>query len=70
MRSLKGEWLDTYERVQRLVGRIAKRDERAGEPPAGSSGTPAVSSVRLEVMKRRAPAPRGPASGNEGPETG
>lgn len=38
VRTLKVEWLDTLERIERVLGRIAKRAERAG-PPADISPT-------------------------------
>jgi len=35
-RRLEGEWLDTLERINRALGRLAKRAQRAEEPEPGS----------------------------------
>lgn len=63
---LKTEWLDTLDKLERLVGRVAKRAERdqaagllSGEGAAstGSNTRPAGSPAFLAVMKRRTAAP-------------
>ena len=61
VRMLKTEWLDTLDKLERLVGRVAKRAERdqaagllSGEGAASTGGNrPAGSPALVAVMKRR-----------------
>lgn len=63
VRGLTTEWLDTLERIERVLGRMVKRSERAvraGSDPApangaeeGAAGLQAPSSVADEVAVRR-----------------
>lgn len=58
---LKGEWLDTLDRLERLAGRLAKRQERevglltpaATPPQPAGDGSDRPSPAMVEVMKRR-----------------
>lgn len=62
VRTLKVEWLDTLERIERVLGRIAKRAERAssnGAPPVGEL-LPAPDPITARVQARRAAHARGP----------
>lgn len=64
VRMLKGEWLDTLDRMERLAGRLAKRAEREqGAPvltrtPQDEPEAPRApyngSRAMADVMKRRA----------------
>ncbi len=67
VRSLKTEWLDTLDRLERIAGRLAKRAQRDGQAAGvlsaplhdldqgrGDGGaSPPVSPALVEVMKRR-----------------
>lgn len=58
VRTLKVEWLDTLERIERVLGRIAKRAERAGAatPHADEQqhpGLPPLDPISARVMARR-----------------
>lgn len=74
-RMLKGEWLDTLDRLERLAGRLAKRAEReAGAPvltsppqsePEGPRAPYNGSRAMADVMKRRA-RPLVSPTGNDG----
>ena len=56
VRTLKVEWLDTLERIERVLGRIAKRAERAGipatDPPTAEPAQP-VDPITARVLARR-----------------
>lgn len=63
LRMLKTEWLDTLERLERMVGRFAKRREREAareatpeaEPGEGANGqSPSLAGLD-EVAVRRSP---------------
>lgn len=64
VRMLKGEWLDTLDRMERLAGRLAKRAEREqGAPaltqapqaePEGPRAPYGGSRAMADVLKRRA----------------
>lgn len=64
LRLLKGEWLDTLDRLERMVGRVVKRGQRDSllSTPAGNGEAPGevrsvpppgASRAMVEVLKRR-----------------
>lgn len=59
MRTLKLEWEETYDKIHRLFGRIAKR-QAIDHPPAGSVPSPdeprsgAVDEISAKILARRA----------------
>lgn len=58
---LDGEWSETLDRLNRLSGRLAKREERDGRgathenAPGATNATPTLTGVALEVARRRQP---------------
>lgn len=61
LRTLKTEWYDVLDRLERMAGRLAKRAERerpvltAPEARDGPQEAPVVTGAMANVLKRRAP---------------
>jgi hypothetical protein len=60
IRSLKGEWIDTLERNERMLGRIVKRAARAQESlPLPDESPPSASLDEVAIRRARGTFPGG-----------